>query len=80
MVTRNAPVPSVDPLAVKLMAGRITRTAALAAVVFAKTVKGPPGPTFVGASATGTGREGTPREYEVRFVHVSVYVAGPDAS
>ena len=47
--------------AVKLIAGITTRTGASASVVFAKIVKGPPGPTFIGARATGTGRAGTPR-------------------
>src|SRR5437879_12180569 len=52
---RNAPVPSVEPVALTLMAGRTTVTGAFGSVVFAKTVNGPPGPTLAGDSVTVTG-------------------------
>src|SRR5207247_1204963 len=42
-VSRKAPVVSVEPVAVKLIAGMMSRIAALAAVVFARTSNGPPG-------------------------------------
>ena len=73
---RNAPVASVSPVVVKLMAGITTRTDASGALVFAMIWKGPPGPTRLGRSTTGTEIAGFTRANEVRFVHVCVYTVG----